>query len=200
MIPAARYPWLAGYLRQREGQAAGVVALLGEDGYETLFGDGRFYYLRNVFRTAEEAQRNADAHHEDWLRTAPPDGRNWRQFHLRAHTLALHGDEIVLRGFVSYAPDQFTAEDIVHLFTARYGLGRVASRERWWYVAWDAQWVVSFGDFENVYCYSDAAVTELLAMDARAASISRVAAMRGDKPGPSVSRRDWLSGERLVLK
>lgn len=189
MIPAARYPWLADYLRRRGNDALPVFALLGENTYETVYGDGRFYYLRNVFLTAEEAQRNADAQRGEWS-----------DFHLLELALALHGDEIALPGFTSRTPFQFGAEDIVRVFTARYGLGRVSAKEREWYVAWDAQWLVSFSDYENVYCYSDAAVTELLAVDARAATISRVAAMEGAKPGPGISRREWLGGERPVLK
>ena len=176
MIPAARYAWLAQYLRQRGNDALPAVALLGEN------------TLRNVFLHAQDAQRDADAH------------RRWRELQLREFALALRGDEIVLPGFASLASDRFDAEDIVRLFTARYGLGRVPAKERRSYVAWDAKWLVSFGDYENVYCYADAAVTELLAIDARAATISRVASMRGDKPGPCVSRREWLGGERLVLK
>ena len=186
MIPAARYSWLAGRLGTSD---VSVVALLGEDAYETAFGDGCFYHLRNVFLSREDAQRDADA-----------NGGGWRHFHLRPATLALRGEDIVLPGYTRYAPDAFGPEDIVRLFVARYGLGRVPAKERRWYVARDAKWLVSFGDFDNVYCYSDPAVTELLALDARAATISRVAAMQGDKPGPCVSRREWLGGERLVLK
>ena len=166
MIPAARYSWLASWLRTGD---VSIVALLGE------------HYLRNVFLSAGDAQRDAAA--------------NRGQFDLRPATLVLRGDEIVLPGFAADAADQFSAEDIVRVFTARFGLGRLPLKERRGYVAWDAKWLVSFGD-DDVYCYSDAAVTELLAIDARAAAISRVAAMQG----PCVSRREWLGGERLVLK
>jgi len=197
-VRAAAYPLLASFLSAREGRAIDVVALLGEDQYETLFGDGRYDYLRNVFLSEAEAQREIEAHNEDWQRTGAEGQRSWRGFHLRPLRIALEGDQITFPGFEKSSADSFSLEDIARLFVRRYGMGYLPSKELFWYVAWDAEWLVSFGAFDNCFCYSEAAVTEVLATDPRAAQISRVAAIRGGKPGPSLGRADWLAGARLL--
>jgi hypothetical protein len=195
-VKASAYPWLASFLLARDRRAIDVVALLGEDQYETLFGDGRSDYLRNVFLSEAEAQRCIEAHNEDWRKTGAEGQRSWRGFHLRPMTIALQGDQIVFPGFEKSFADGFCVEDVARLFVRRHGVGCLPSKELSWYVAWDAQWLVSFGMFDNFFCYSEAAVTEVLESDPRAAQISRVAAIRGGKSGPFIGRADWLAGAR----
>lgn len=69
-LAAADFPAVAGWLAGESGQAARVFVELYEDSYESMFGDGVFRYLRDVYRTQELPQEEPGGP-STWLYTYP---------------------------------------------------------------------------------------------------------------------------------
>ena len=191
LLAAADFPTVA-KLAQAAGGTLGVHAVLNEDGYETLFGDGCFYYLWSVHLTAAAARADIDANQ----RARRGAYAQWGRLHARSLRVTLAGDRLEVTVEDGDPRDRFDAADILGVLEARQGAGVQRARESLdWMVAWDARWLVSLGQ-ELFFCFHDQAVDALLRGNTRPASVHAIAAIRDAVPGPGVSRVEWLAGRR----
>ena len=79
-----------------------VYIVLGEDSYETRFGDGYYGYFKGAFFTRDKA--------EEFLRTPPP---GFDSYHIKTIALRLNGKAFVIETNTLSPSDTVCVEDVV---------------------------------------------------------------------------------------
>ena len=187
-----RYPSVEAFLASRGGHAT-VYPVLHEDGYETLFGDGEFHYLWNVFQTRDAAQADIERNRIECVGAY----REWGRFHVRELSLSLVEGRAAIPAFKPEYYDEYDAEMVLTLLERRLRWGLLSTNNSPdWMVAWDALWLVKFSSGPYVYCYSDESVEALLAGNEGDVGVHWVEQIKAGAPGPAISRKEWAAGRR----
>ena len=191
-LEASHFPAVGELLAARPGAATRIFAVLHEDTYETLFGDGEYHYLWNVFLSAEEAQFDVARNRDARARALAAGQRDWSTSHTRSFGVRLDGRDLVSDDFVVERCDRHTFEGALHALEERLALGYLKSSSQLvTNVAWDAKWLVTFGVVSHYFCYDDAAVDRVLGREPGEARICPVGEIaRGEAP-PGLTRDKW---------
>ena len=97
-------------MKDRDPQAVTVLVVLYEDTYESLYGDGKYIYLKGVFLSGKDGLEYIDDHKEEWIR-----------LYLRPTTLKIEHGVFVFPDLVPEIFEHYGPEGVLSALERRRG-------------------------------------------------------------------------------